>query len=47
MMREGLDQWNYVAASYIVGIAATLAMIAWAWWSMKRAEAKREKARKK
>lgn len=42
MMREALDQWNFVIAAYIVGVGGTLAMIAWSWLSMKRTEAKRD-----
>ena len=44
-MREALDQWLFVYAAYAVGIGATLAMVAWSWLAMKRAEARREKAR--
>ena len=47
MMREALDQWTFVYASYLVGIGGTLAMIAWSWLAMKRAEARREKAKRK
>ena len=46
-MRESLDQWNFVIAAYAVGILATLALVAWAWWDMKRAERRREEARRK
>ncbi|ABC62864.1 hypothetical protein [Erythrobacter litoralis] len=46
-MREGLDQWDFVIAAYAVGVLGTLAMVAWSWISMKRAEARREKARRK
>lgn len=46
-MREALDQWDFVIASYIIGVAGTFAMVGWSWLSMKRAEAKREKARRK
>ncbi|MDC0886509.1 hypothetical protein OAS19_01795 [Altererythrobacter sp.] len=46
-MREALDQWDFVIASYIVGILGTLAMVGWSWVTMKRAEAKREKVRRK
>ena len=47
MMREALDQWDFVIAAYAVGVVGTLATIAWSWWGMKRAEARREKARGK
>lgn len=46
-MRESLDQWDFVLAAYAVGILATLALVAWAWWDMKRAERRREEARGK
>lgn len=46
-MREALDQWDFVVAAYAVGVIGTLAMIAWSWLSMKRAESRREKARRK
>ncbi|MBX7526461.1 hypothetical protein [Qipengyuania vesicularis] len=46
-MREALDQWTFVYAAYLIGIGGTLAMIAWSWLAMKRAEARRERARRK
>jgi hypothetical protein len=46
-MREALDQWNYVIVAYAVTIAGLLAMVLWSWLSMKRAEARREKAKRK
>ncbi len=46
-MRESLDQWDFVIAAYAVGVFATLALVAWAWWDMKRAERRREEARRK
>ena len=46
-MRETLDQWPFVIAVYAMGIAGTLALVAWSWLSMKRAEKRREKARGK
>jgi hypothetical protein len=44
-MREALDQWDFVIAAYAIGVGATLALVAWAWISMKRAERRREEAR--
>ena len=41
-MRESLDQWHFVIAAYAVGVLATLALVAWAWWYMKRAERRRD-----
>jgi nitrate reductase gamma subunit len=46
-MRETLDQWTFVLAAYAVTIAATLALVGWSWLAMRRAEARREKARRK
>lgn len=46
-MYEALDQWNFVIAAYVVGVSATLAMVAWAWWDMRRAEAKRDRVKRK
>ncbi len=46
-MREALDQWDFVIAAYAVGITGTLAMVGWAWNSMKRAERKRDEVRRK
>lgn len=44
-MREALDQWNFVYLAYVIGVGGTLAMIAWSWIAMKRAEARRAKTR--
>lgn len=46
-MREALDQWDFVIAAYAVGVLGTLAMVVWSWLAMKRAETRREEARKK
>ncbi|EDL47947.1 hypothetical protein [Erythrobacter sp. SD-21] len=46
-MREALDQWLFVYAAYTIGVGGTLLMIAWSWIAMKRAETRREKARKR
>lgn len=46
-MREALDQWDFVLAAYAVGVFGTLAMIAWAWFDMKRAERRRAESRRK
>jgi hypothetical protein len=44
-MRETLNEWNFVLASYAIGIGSTLAMIAWSWIAMRRAEARRDRSR--
>ena len=46
-MREALDQWTFVYAAYAIGVGGTLAMMVWSWVAMKRAEARREKARQR
>lgn len=46
-MREALDQWDFVTAAYLVGVGATLALVAWSWLAMKRAERRRDEARGK
>lgn len=46
-MREGLDQWPFVIAAYAVAVLGTLAMVAWSWLAMRRAERKREESRRK
>ncbi|BBC73623.1 conserved hypothetical protein [Altererythrobacter sp. B11] len=46
-MREGLDQWNFVLAAYAVTILATLVLLGWSWLAMRRAERRREEARRK
>ncbi|WP_284125043.1 hypothetical protein [Parerythrobacter aestuarii] len=46
-MREALDQWDFVVAAYTLGITGTLATVVWSWLAMRRAEARREEARRK
>ena len=46
-MREGLDQWEFVIAAYAAGVLGTLAMVAWSWLAMKRAEARRDEVKRK
>ena len=46
-MREALDPWVFVTASYVIGVGATLAMVIWSILSMKRAEKRRDEARKR
>jgi hypothetical protein len=46
-MREALDQWDFVIAAYLVGVGATLGLVAWSWLAMKRAEQRRDEARGK
>lgn len=44
-MREAMDAWTFVIASYAIGVGATVAMVAWSLLSMKRAERRRDRAR--
>jgi uncharacterized membrane protein YgdD (TMEM256/DUF423 family) len=44
-MREALDPWNFVIASYVIGIGGTLVMVGWSWLAMRRAERRRDIAR--
>ena len=46
-MREALDPWPFVIAAYALGVGATLALVAWSWLAMRRAEKRREQARAK
>ena len=46
-MREAMDPWTFVVASYVIGVGAPTAMVAWSLLSMKRAEKRREQARKR
>ena len=46
-MREALDPWTFVTAAYAVGVGATLALVLWSWWAMRRAERRRDEARGK
>lgn len=46
-MREAMDPWTFVVAAYAVGVGATLAMVAWSLLTMRRAEKRRDAARKR
>lgn len=46
MIREALNQWDFVLAAYAVGVVGTLATVVWSWLTMKRAEARRDRSRK-
>lgn len=45
-MREGLDQWPFVIAAYVVAVLGTVIMVGWSWIAMRRAERRRDAARK-
>jgi hypothetical protein len=44
-MREGLDHWPFIVASYALSIGGTLVLVAQSWLAMRRAEARRDKSR--
>lgn len=44
-MREALDPWPFVMAAYAIGVFGTLALVAWSWLAMRRAERKRDGGR--
>lgn len=46
-MREGLDQWGFVVAAYVVAVLGTLLLVGWSWLAMRAAERRREDARRK
>lgn len=46
-MREALDQWIYVMAAYGIGVGGTLLVVLWSWLAMVRAEARRDRVRRK
>ena len=37
-----MNQWAFVVAAYGVTAIATLGLVAWAFWSMRKAEAEAE-----
>ncbi|WP_168194153.1 hypothetical protein [Altererythrobacter sp. TH136] len=43
-MRETLDPWPFILAAYAIGVLGTLALLAWSWLAMRRAEQRREGA---
>ncbi|MGB3797520.1 MAG: hypothetical protein WA957_14605 [Alteraurantiacibacter sp.] len=46
-MRESLDQWLFVYAAIGVTLIGTLALVIDSWLAMRRAEKRREEARRK
>ena len=45
MIREALDQWDYVISAYAIAIPAIVALLAFCWQRMRRAERLRDAAR--
>ncbi len=46
MMREGLSQWDYVIAAYVVGLIALVLLLVWSWTAMRRAEKQRDEVKR-
>ena len=46
-MRELPEMMAYVVAAHAIAAVATIVLLAWSWREMKRAEARREEARRK
>lgn len=46
-MHEKLDQWQFVMAALVVGVIGTLVLVGWSLIAMRRAEARRDKARER
>ena len=46
-MREGLEQWDYVAAALVIGVIGTLLLVGLSLFAMVRAERRRDKVRGK
>lgn len=46
-MREQLAQWDFVIASYVLGLVSLVLLCGWAWRDMRRAEKRRDNARGK
>lgn len=46
-MHEKLDQWQFVMAALAVGVIGTLVLVGWSLIAMRRAEARRDKARER
>lgn len=46
-MREAMDPWTFVIASYAIGVGSTAILIAWSLLTMKRAERRRDDTRKR
>jgi hypothetical protein len=44
-MREGLDHWGFVIAAYALAIGGTALLVLTSWLAMRRAEARRDRAR--
>lgn len=45
-MPEALNQWQFVYAAYGIGIVGTVLLTAWSLLEMRRAEKRRDRARR-
>ena len=46
-MRGTLPQWDFVIAAYAVTVLAMAALLVWSWYSMRRAEKRREETKRR
>ncbi len=46
-MYEGLNHWGFVAASYVITVLGTATLVISSYMAMRRAEARRDKARER
>jgi nitrate reductase gamma subunit len=44
-LSEGLNHWAFVIAAYAITVGGTALLVAASWLAMRRAEARRERAR--
>jgi hypothetical protein len=42
---EGLNHWSFVVAAYVITASGTVLLVATSWLAMRRAEARRDRAR--
>jgi len=45
MHHEALNQWQFVAAAYAIGLGGTVVLVVQSWLAMRRAERRRDGAR--
>ena len=45
MQHEALNQWQFVAAAYAIGLGGTVVLVVQSWLAMRRAERRRDGAR--
>ena len=46
-MREALDHWDFVVAAYAIGLGGLLLVLAWSWYTMRRAERQRDEVKRR